>query len=63
MTCASLGLTPDFDQSAAYVASWLRALQDDRRMIFKAATEAQKAADLLLATNPASIAAEERAAA
>lgn len=50
MICASLGLTPDFDQSAAYVASWLRALKDDKRMIFKAATEAQKAADLLLAS-------------
>ena len=62
MVCASLGLTPDFDQSAAYLASWLRALQDNKRAIFKAATEAQKAADLLLATNPAS-AAKERAAA
>lgn len=47
MLCASLGLTPDFDQSAAYVQSWLRALKDDKRLIFKAATEAQKAADLL----------------
>ena len=62
MTCASLGLTPDFEQSAAYVGSWLRALQDDKRAIFKAATEAQKAADLLLATNPASTI-KERAAA
>ena len=59
MICASLGLTPDFEQSAAYVGSWLRALQDDKRLIFKAATEAQKAADLLLQTRPA----EERAAA
>ncbi len=47
MVCASLGLTPDFDQSAAYIGSWMRALQDDKRAIFKAATEAQKAADLL----------------
>ncbi|SDL76531.1 ArdC family protein [Paracoccus chinensis] len=62
MTCASLGLTPDFKQSAAYVGSWLRALQNDKRAIFKAATEAQKAADLLLATNPASTI-KERAAA
>lgn len=62
MTCASLGLTPDFEQSAAYVGSWLRALQDDKRAIFKAATEAQKAADLLLATNLASTI-KERAAA
>ncbi|MDT1064182.1 zincin-like metallopeptidase domain-containing protein [Paracoccus sp. CPCC 101403] len=48
MLCAQLGLVPDFGQSAAYVESWLRALQDDKRMIFKAATEAQKAADFLL---------------
>ena len=50
MICASLGLTPDFDQSAAYVESWLRALKDDKRLIFKAASEAQKAADWLLKT-------------
>ena len=48
MVCASLGLTPDFDQSAAYLKSWLRALADDKRLIFKAASEAQKAADWLL---------------
>ncbi|QPT38923.1 DNA primase TraC [Oligella ureolytica] len=48
MVCAAIGLTPDFEQSGAYVASWLRALKDDKRMIFKAATEAQKAADFLL---------------
>ena len=48
MVCASLGLTPNFDQSAAYVKSWLRALQDDKRLIFKAASEAQKAAEWLM---------------
>ena len=48
MVCASLGLTPDFDQSAAYLKSWLRALADDKRLIFKAASEAQKAADWIL---------------
>lgn len=47
MVCARLGLTPDFGQSSAYVKSWLRALKDDKRLIFKAASEAQKAADLL----------------
>lgn len=62
MVCAQLGLTPDFGQSAAYVASWLRALKDDKRMIFKAATEAQKAADWLMKTAPAGMI-EERAAA
>ena len=60
MICAALGLTPDFNQSAAYLQSWLRALSDDKRLIFKAASEAQKAADLLLAAQNT---AEERAAA
>ena len=47
MLCAELGLTPDFEQSAAYVESWLKALRDDRRAIFRAAAEAQKAVDYL----------------
>ncbi|WP_363323874.1 zincin-like metallopeptidase domain-containing protein [uncultured Paracoccus sp.] len=62
MTCASLGLSPDFDQSAAYLQSWLRALADDKRLIFKAASEAQKAADWLMKTAPAELM-NERAAA
>lgn len=47
MLCASLGLTPDFLQSAAYIESWLAALKKDKRFIFKAASEAQKAVDFL----------------
>ncbi|TPE47887.1 ArdC family protein [Amaricoccus solimangrovi] len=47
MLCAELGLTPDFGQSAAYVESWLKALRDDKRAIFRAAAEAQKAVDYL----------------
>ncbi|MDP5309053.1 ArdC family protein, partial [Paracoccus spongiarum] len=62
MICAQLGLTPDFGQSAAYCQSWLRALKDDRRMIFKAATEAQKDADWLMRTAPAGLIAERAAA-
>ena len=60
MTCARLGLTPDFDQSGAYVQSWLRALKDDKRLIFKAASEAQKAAEWLMKGQQAE---DERAAA
>ncbi|MFQ8433162.1 ArdC family protein [Amaricoccus sp. W119] len=48
MLCARLGLTPDFGQSAAYVESWLSALRNDKRLIFRAAAEAQKAVDFLL---------------
>lgn len=47
MVCARLGLTPDFGQSGAYIQGWLRALKDDKRLIFKAASEAQKATVLL----------------
>ena len=47
--CTHLGLTPDFEQSAAYVESWLKALKEDKRAIFRAAAEGQKAADLLRA--------------
>ena len=35
-------------QHASYIASWLRALRNDKRLIFNAASLAQKAADYLL---------------
>jgi len=60
MVCAHLGLVPDFEQSAAYVESWLRALKDDKRLIFTAASEAQKAYDLITQRaerNPSTLAA------
>lgn len=34
-------------ESASYIASWLKALKQDKRMIFKAASKAQAAADYL----------------
>lgn len=46
---AQIGVTPEFDQSAAYVEGWLKALKEDKRAIFHAASEAQKAADFVLA--------------
>ncbi len=48
MVCASLGLEPEIDQSAAYVESWLKALKDDKRLIFTAASAAQAACNLIL---------------
>lgn len=46
--CADLGLTPEIrDDHAAYIASWLKVLQNDKRAIFTAASHAQKAADFL----------------
>lgn len=49
LICATLGLTPDFAQSGAYIEGWLKAMKDDNRAIFKAASEAQKAMDFVLA--------------
>ena len=46
---ATLGLAPSIDDSAAYVATWLRALRDDHRAIFRASAEAQRAVDWITA--------------
>lgn len=46
--CADLGLTPEpRPDHAAYIASWLKVLKDDRRAIFTAAGHAQRAADFI----------------
>jgi antirestriction protein ArdC len=52
--CADLDLTPEpRPDHAAYIASWLKVLKDDKRAIFSAAAHAQRAADFLNAFNPA----------
>ncbi|WP_250845237.1 zincin-like metallopeptidase domain-containing protein, partial [Escherichia coli] len=44
MLCAQLGMEPtEREDHAAYVASWLTALRNDKRAIFRAATAAQAA--------------------
>jgi antirestriction protein ArdC len=46
--CADLGLTPEVrDDHAAYIAEWVKVLQNDKRAIFSAAAHAQKAVDYL----------------
>jgi antirestriction protein ArdC len=46
--CADLGITPEIrDDHAAYLATWLKVLKQDRRAIFSAAAHAQRAADYL----------------
>ena len=51
--CADLGITPETrDDHAAYIASWLKVLKNDKRAIFTAASHAQKAADYLNALQP-----------
>jgi antirestriction protein ArdC len=48
-TCARLGIAGEhIDNHAAYLASWLGVLREDKRAIFKAAALAQTAADLVL---------------
>ncbi len=46
--CAELGIVPTVRHSD-YVATWLDVLKDDSRAIFRAASQASKAADYLLA--------------
>jgi antirestriction protein ArdC len=51
--CADLGLTPEpRADHAAYIASWLKVLKDDKRAIFTAASHAQRAADFLNGLQP-----------
>jgi antirestriction protein ArdC len=51
--CADLAITPDVrPDHAAYVASWLDKLKNDKRLIFKAAAHAQRAADHLHGYQP-----------
>jgi antirestriction protein ArdC len=39
------------DNSAAYIAGWLRKLRDDRKLIIHAAVQAQRACDYILNVN------------
>lgn len=41
--CAHIGAEPSRENTASYVASWLAALKNDKRFIFRAATQAQAA--------------------
>ena len=45
--CASLGIVPTV-RHADYIGSWLTVLKDDKRLVFKAASLASKAADYIL---------------
>lgn len=53
MICAVLGIEDcDFVNGAAYLADWIKKLREDKREIFRAAAEAQRIADYLLAFHP-----------
>lgn len=62
--CADLGLRlEDREDHAAYIASWVKVLKDDRRAIFSAAAHAQRAAEFLNALQPKAAAPSEMEAA
>jgi antirestriction protein ArdC len=48
--CAHTGIDREAvtENSAAYLAGWMKRLQDDNKLVLKAAAGAQKAADYLL---------------
>ena len=49
MLTARLGIGGEhIDNHAAYVQSWLKALKSDKRHIFRAAAEAQRACDWIM---------------
>jgi len=61
--CADLEITPEVrEDHAAYIGDWLKALQDDKRLIFSAAAHAQRAADYLHSLQPKQIEEEQAAA-
>lgn len=54
MLCAEMAIEDcDFTNGAGYIADWLKSLRDDKREVFRAATDAQRIADYLLAFHPA----------
>jgi antirestriction protein ArdC len=62
--CADLEITPEVrEDHAAYIATWLKALHNDKRLIFTAAAHAQRAADYLHGLQPKAAPEQERAAA
>ena len=54
MICSELGIEDcDFTNGAAYVAGWLEKLRNDKKEVFRAASDAQRIADYLLGFHPA----------
>lgn len=46
--CAEAGIDVNVAHHAAYIATWLKVLKDDRKLLVRAAAQAQKAADYVL---------------
>jgi antirestriction protein ArdC len=52
--CGYCGIDRTLTNSAAYIANWLEALKNDSRLVLIAASQGQRAADLILGLSPAS---------
>jgi antirestriction protein ArdC len=52
MVGPELGITVDFDNQASYIDDWLGAMKAEKKAIFRAAAEAQRVADYILALHP-----------
>ena len=52
LLCGEAGIEVNYEHHAGYLASWLKALKDDRKLIVQAAAKAQKASDLVLGVTP-----------
>jgi antirestriction protein ArdC len=50
---SELGVSAELENHKNYIASWLEALKNDKREIFRAARDAQKIADYVLGLHPA----------
>jgi antirestriction protein ArdC len=49
---SEIGLPTDIPNHASYVNSWVESLKQDKREIFRAAADAQRIADTILALHP-----------
>jgi antirestriction protein ArdC len=63
MLLARAGLDPWYENSAAYLRGWLKALSDDQRLAVVAAQAAEKAARYVLAEQEERSGASERSGA
>jgi antirestriction protein ArdC len=50
--CNILGLPTDYGNHAAYIATWVKKLKNDKYEIFRCASDAQRIADWTLAYHP-----------
>lgn len=55
MLATHIGIDVRYDQTAAYLDSWLTVLKDDRKMLIQAAQQAQKAVDHVLDVDPVAV--------